>query len=563
MNASTRPSRSRRKAWLALLAGTAGIAALGACRELPQVPSGILFDPQMGPAEQTYFRQTFEAQPASIRLGPGWFGEEKGWGKDHPGVSWAGRAARVYFGALEVRPAELVALATPFVYPGAPRQTATPFLNGRELPTLAMAPGWSELRIPLPADALTSPVNILDLHFAYDAVPARVARTSDDRSLAAAFNLLAVVPAGEPLAEQRSTVLGRGAGRRLALRREPIALPLPPATRYEIRLGSVQGAGQRLAIDFDAARGPRRRLWEGPAEEAAWRNFTLATRRPRAARLLFTRRIEGQAAPGTRIGDAGTLAVQMTAPEVYARPHRERTGGPPDVFLYLIDTLRADAVGVYGARRATTPWIDRFSHDALVFAAARSPASWTLPATTSILSGLYPSRHGVTVAGARLAAERSPWLPTLLSRRGYETIGVSQWLLGGDTFGLDRGFASFYVNVRQDAKTRSATARWFLWRHLLARRHPEAPLFCYLHVVDPHARYRPGRRDRRFADEQPGTLSPNLYDPDLFMLQGLGKNPDDVAHLRALYDGEVHAADRQFGGFLAQLKFFDLYDESL
>jgi arylsulfatase A-like enzyme len=518
----------------------------------------MLFDPQMGPAEQTYFRQTFEGRPGSIRLGPGWFEEEKDWGKDHPGVSWAERVARVYFGPLTARPAELVALATPFVYPGAPRQTVTPVLNGRELPTVTMAADWGELRIPLPADALTSPVNTLDLHFGYEAVPAKVGVGGDDRSLAAAFNLLAVVPAGEPLAAKRSAVLGQGPGRQLVLWREPIALPLPPATRYEVRMGSVQGAGQRLAIDFDAARGPQRRLWEGPAEEAAGRSFTVTTRRPRAARLLLTRRVEGQAdAPADR------EAVEMTAPEVDARPRRERTGGPPDVFLYLIDTLRADAVGVYGAHRATTPEIDRFSQDALVFAEARSPSSWTLPATASILSGLYPSRHGVTVAGARLGTEQSPWLPTLLSRRGYETIGVSQWLLGGDTFGLDRGFSSFYVDVRQNAKTRSATVRWFLWRHLLARQHPESPLFCYLHVVDPHARYRPDGQDRGFADEQPGTLPPNLYDPDLFMLQGLGKNPADVAHLRALYDGEVHAADRQFGSFLSQLRFFDLYDESL
>jgi arylsulfatase A-like enzyme len=531
---------------------------LGACQALPRVPPGILFDPQMGPAEQTYFRQTFEDRPDSIRLGPGWFEEEENWGADHPGVSWAGPQARLYFGAPQVQSAELVALVAPLAYPRAPGQTVTPLLNGRELPTVAMAQGWSEIRIPLPEDALTSPVNTLELRFAHAAVPSEVGAGKDTRSLAAAFNLLAVVPRGEPLAAKRSTLLGQGAGRQLVLRREPIALPLPPATRYEVRLGAVRGAGQRLAVDFDDARSPRRRLWEGPAEEAAWRRFTIATRQPRTARLLLSRRVEGHV-PNSA---TAALAVEMSAPEIYARPERERRGGPPDVFLYLIDTLRADAVGVYGAHRATTPWIDRFSRDALIFSAARSPASWTLPATTSILSGVYPSRHGMVVPGARLSAQSS-WLPALLSRRGYETIGISQWLLGGDTFGLDRGFSRFYVNIRQNSKTRSAAARWFLWRHLLARQQPERPLFCYLHVVDPHARYSPGPRDRSFADEQPGTLPAELYEPYAFMHEGLGRNPDDVAHMRALYDGEVKAADRQFGGFLAQLKFFDLYDESL
>ncbi|MEA2691727.1 MAG: hypothetical protein QOJ16_1114, partial [Acidobacteriota bacterium] len=68
MNASTRPSRPSLKIRLALLAAALSLAA---CRELPRVPPGVLFDPQMGPAEETYFRQSFEKRPASIRLGPG------------------------------------------------------------------------------------------------------------------------------------------------------------------------------------------------------------------------------------------------------------------------------------------------------------------------------------------------------------------------------------------------------------------------------------------------------------------------------------------------------------
>ncbi|HTQ79857.1 MAG TPA: sulfatase, partial [Thermoanaerobaculia bacterium] len=282
--------------------------------------------------------------------------------------------------------------------------------------------------------------------------------------------------------------------------------------------------------------------------------FALHTPSPRTARLRLTQESRGDS------------PVELDPPEVRALPRRERTGGPPDVFLYLIDTLRADAVGVYGSPRPTTPNIDRFSSDALVFTRALSPAPWTLPATTSILSGLYPSHHGVIVAGDRLP-QTAPWLPALLSRRGFQTLGVSQWLLGGDAFGLDRGFQGFYANVYQNAKTPSANVRWFLWRYLLAPRAAGAgarpPLFAYLHVVDPHALYRPGRQDRAFADEQPGGLTPDLYDPNVFMQQGYGKDPAEVAHLRALYDGEVHAADRQFGAFLEQLRFFDLYEESL
>ncbi len=560
MNVAIRSFHPLRRTRLALLA--LGLA-LGACRQLPRVPAAVLFDPQGTPAEQTYFRQTFEERPSSIQLGPGWFAEEKDWGEDHHGVGWTTKLSRIYFGVPELQPAEVVALVTPLVYPGAPVQTLTPVLNGHKLPTVALASGWSEIRISLPPEDLAAPINILDLFFDHDAIPAKVGMGPDTRTLAAAFNLIAVLPRGEPLREQRSEVRGPGVERTLILRRQPIGIPLPPATRYEVRLGAVRGAGQRLAIDFDDTSGPRRRLWEGPAAEAAWRRFTFTAAKPRTSRLVLSRSVSGPPSPPIAAGQKPELTVEMSPPEVYAKPDRGRRGGPPDVFLYLIDTLRADAVGVYGARRPTSPAIDRFSRDAVVFAAARSPAPWTLPATTSILSGLYPSRHGVTVPGARVPRGFLPWLPTLLAGRGYETVGISQWLLGGDAFGLNHGFSSFYVNVRQNAKTRSASARWFLWRHLLARTPQAKPLFCYLHVVDPHARYLPGRRDRGFADEHPGTLQAGLYDPHSFIDLGLGKNPADVAHLRALYDGEILAADRQFGRFVSELKFFDLYDESL
>ncbi|HYL04880.1 MAG TPA: sulfatase-like hydrolase/transferase, partial [Thermoanaerobaculia bacterium] len=176
---------------------------------------------------------------------------------------------------------------------------------------------------------------------------------------------------------------------------------------------------------------------------------------------------------------------------------------------------------------------------------------------------LTPSHHGVAVPGDRLSGDLEPWLPELLSRRGYETVAISQWLLGGDAFGMNRGFEFFYQNVRESGKVPSADARWFLWQQLLHRRHPDSPLFAYLHVVDPHALYRPTGEDGRFAGEHPGKLAPELYDPNYFLANGLGRDPAEVEHLRALYEGEVHAADRAFGTFVDLLEFFGLYDGSV
>jgi arylsulfatase A-like enzyme len=237
---------------------------------------------------------------------------------------------------------------------------------------------------------------------------------------------------------------------------------------------------------------------------------------------------------------------------------------PPHIFLYVVDTLRADALGAYGGRHDDTPNIDDFSRDAVLFRTARSAASWTLPSTVSILSGVYPSRHGVVLPGNRVPAVGLPWLPERLHRAGYETFGVSQWLLGADFFDLHRGFDGFYTDVQQDSKTRSREARWFVWREILDRPSPEKPLFAYVHVVDPHAPYQPAMQDQQQAESHPGASPAAAYeDPRQFASLGLQHRTGEVAHLRALYDGEVRGTDREFGAFLALLRSLRMYDDSL
>jgi arylsulfatase A-like enzyme len=538
----------------------AAALAWGCARATPSAPS-LLLDPQLVAGDQSCFAQPFEDAPAGIRLGPGWQEPEKQWGQsDRHGFAWAEQVARVYFGVPPAPAADLVAIALPLVFPGAPRQILTPVLNGRQLASQPMPQDWSELRIPLPAWALTSPINILDLHFAYQAAPARVGLGDDGRLMAAAFDLLAVVPHGQPLPEGGR--LGAPAGRddlRLPLDCQPTELPLPPGERVDVELGAVHATtvGLQLGVDLETWDNSRRQLWHGAAAAAAGRSFSISVRDQRPARLLL--HLEG--------GDARSLAttdpIWMEPPAMHVVPAAARQPERPDVFVYLIDTLRADALGVYGSGRPTSPRIDELSRDAVVFERAYSASAWTLPATFSVLTGLYPSHHGVVLPGDRLAPDLQPWLPELLSRRGYETLAISQWLLGGDPFGQERGFESFYLDIRHDEKNPSATARWFLWRHLLQRRHPDSPLFAYLHVVDPHALYRPQGEDGRFARERPGTLPLQFYDPNYFLAKGLGRNRAEVEHLRALYDGEVHAADRAFGTFVDLLKFFGVYDRSV
>src|SRR5437773_5826609 len=77
-------------------------------------------------------------------------------------------------------------------------------------------------------------------------------------------------------------------------------------------------------------------------------------------------------------------------------------GGHP-IILVTIDTLRADRLGVYGSMKGLTPALDRFAQNATRFTAAVTQVPLTLPAHATIVTDLYPARHGVrTNDGFRL-----------------------------------------------------------------------------------------------------------------------------------------------------------------
>src|SRR4029450_7523192 len=65
----------------------------------------------------------------------------------------------------------------------------------------------------------------------------------------------------------------------------------------------------------------------------------------------------------------------------------------PLVVVYLVDTLRADHLGLSGYRRATGPELRRFARDAVVFDAAIASSSWTKPSVASLFTSLPPGQH--------------------------------------------------------------------------------------------------------------------------------------------------------------------------
>ena len=99
---------------------------------------------------------------------------------------------------------------------------------------------------------------------------------------------------------------------------------------------------------------------------------------------------------GMRLALALTLAAFLAA--VGCRRSDERSRAPhrgTDVVVIVLDTLRPDHLGFYGYARETAPWLAEVAARSRVFTRAFSTSSWTAPATASLVTGLYPTRHGV------------------------------------------------------------------------------------------------------------------------------------------------------------------------
>lgn len=187
----------------------------------------------------------------------------------------------------------------------------------------------------------------------------------------------------------------------------------------------------------------------------------------------------GQAVPG-RANAAGQIATKAEAQ-------------PPNVLLITVDTLRRDALGWLGGSN-DTPELDRLAAEGFRFPTAVTPVPITLPAHTSLFTGLVPKRHGVRDNG-RLVSATPPTLAERLGEKGYRTAAFVSGFPLESIFGLDRGFDHYDDEFpdgrrgfleRRAADTAAAAAEWI-------RSQDGAPWFVWVHFYDPHDPYEPPR----------------------------------------------------------------------
>jgi arylsulfatase A-like enzyme len=168
-----------------------------------------------------------------------------------------------------------------------------------------------------------------------------------------------------------------------------------------------------------------------------------------------------------------------------------------NLVLVVIDTLRADRMALYGHSVPNTPAIDAWSKGGTVWDTCYSPAPWTVPAMSMLMSGRQVMRRV-----AFPDAERVP-LAEHLEKHGYRCGAVVANALLRAENGWSRGFESFEQNEAGRTKTfddgwpgEQVVGRGLKWLDGV-RASPrvdaagdEQPFFLYLHLLDPHHPYK-------------------------------------------------------------------------
>jgi arylsulfatase len=229
--------------------------------------------------------------------------------------------------------------------------------------------------------------------------------------------------------------------------------------------------------------------------------------------------------------------------------------------LVSIDTLRADMLGCYGYARPTSPALDALAARGVLFERAFSPAPWTLPAHTSLLTGLQPSRHGVVSHGVALAAG-IPTLAEVLEARGFFTAGIVNSHNLGDRYGLHRGYASYDYVLEQERRVAPSQVEALALRWL--ERDPPEPFFLFLHFYDVHSDYRAlPRYGRLFARAYDGPVDGSTQQLRRVRRGELELGPGAAGRLADLYAAGIRQMDDGLARLLASLDEHGLLDDTL
>jgi arylsulfatase A-like enzyme len=255
----------------------------------------------------------------------------------------------------------------------------------------------------------------------------------------------------------------------------------------------------------------------------------------------------------------------------------------PNVLFIVLDTVRAKSLSLYGYGRPTSPNLERFAREGVVFSHAFSASPWTLPSHGSMFTGRWP--HELTADWLTPIDGTHPTLAEALSSAGYRTAGfIANTTYCQAEYGLARGFSHYEdhphslmralfttafgtavnksvslsrlfglsgrVSLKSAARLNGDFLRW------IDRRPADRPFFAFLNYYDAHAPYEaPPDVARRFGATP---LRGDIWSRKLDQWA-----PDEVRELNDAYDAAIGYLDDQLGVLFTALRDRKLFEDTL
>jgi arylsulfatase A-like enzyme len=253
----------------------------------------------------------------------------------------------------------------------------------------------------------------------------------------------------------------------------------------------------------------------------------------------------------------------------------------PNIIILVLDALRAKNLSCYGYHEKTSPNLDAFANEGVLFRRAISPATWTIPSHACFLSGLYISQHRIeSINSNRHFHEEIVTLPEALRSQGYYSAAFSQNMLFSPDNHLDDGFDEFHnvddflnfrISTRMIQRMSEGSKRPFheIGRYLRKMISPrvllnnmynwitvrKTPFFLFANILSPHF---PWTLPPNFLPLKKGVNPKHLFKGDFITLKkqwefNSHKREVTETHRRVwqtLYDASILHVDHEIDRFL-------------
>jgi arylsulfatase len=277
--------------------------------------------------------------------------------------------------------------------------------------------------------------------------------------------------------------------------------------------------------------------------------------------------------------------ISVIAGSIVGAVPSARAQEPPPYNIILItpDQLRADYMHTYGYQLPDTPNIDKLAAEGTAFTRAYSSGPWTTPSFGTILTGLFPTVHGMTLpppegCGANinhpmtegglppvpdflLLSPNKPILPDLLKPRRVTTAAVnancwSIWDIRQRAWDQFKFFPGYQSHVEGhpdlDDPFYLTAPKTVLWAQQFLNANRDHRFFIWVHFMEPHSPYNAPREYDRFKtpDDYPSLYDDNRAEAqELHTLAALG-DVHSIRRLEQLYASKILYVDQYVGELL-------------